>query len=678
MKFLLLCVISFSLLLSIEQPACYSQEIFKRKPLNSETLPDFEAYIQQFAPSDSAYKVLNYLVNSYINLRQPIQSYYFWKKFNKLFPNRSNELSNQIRNIQEFVSFYSAKPEDYALYEDFIQTFAPEENAFVALQRRIDNYLNFRKWDSAKIVLNRFKPLFPDKKSFIEKVIQILEAPPQNISVRNLGPTINTSNDEWDPCPTPDGKYLFFSTRNRPDGYGNSDVFVSKNIKGEWQRAENLGPSVNGKNDETIDNVTVDGTGLLLSGTFEGTFGQFDIYYIQRNDNGWGMLEHLPYPINTKYVDEGACLSSDGKVLIFTSDRPGGVGEFHPYGSLYHGNQMGNMDLYACFKTDTGWSQPINLGPTINTPFAERSPYLHPDGRTLYFSSDGHPGLGKLDVFKAVRLREDSWTEWSEPINLGKEINTILDDWGYKISLKGDSAFFAGQWRTGGFGGWDLYSVTLPSYARPQQFATITGKIQDPTGKPLSAKVKFEDLSKNSSIGEVQSHPEDGSYIIILPLGKNYGYFIEKEGYFPSSNNIDLTNISKDTAITYDIILYPLDFLLEKKKKVRLNNIFFDFDKYELKPESFPELNRIVKILKDNPLLNIHIEGHTDSVGTEEYNMQLARRRAESVRNYLVNKGISNYRIVVFAFGSSIPIAPNTTEEGRALNRRVEIWFVRR
>ncbi len=666
-------LLSFFLIL---EPAL-SQSIFKIPP-NEDNLPKYEQYISDYAPSDSAYRVFNYLINSFINLRKPILSYQLWKKFNEQFPKRKNELANLLRNIKEFVIFYSAPPEHYNLYEQFIRDFATEEYGYVALAKRVDNYINQRMWDSAIYYFRQFQHLFPNKKNHIEKIIEILSAPTQGITIRNLGPIINTEKDEWDPCPTPDGRFLYFSTRDRQGGSGNSDVFVSENIDRKWTEPKNLGPSVNGPNDETIDNVSPDGSTLLLSGTFPGTFGKFDIYFIRKTEDGWGPLEHLPFPINTPYVDEGATISSDGNVLIFTSDRPGGVGPYVPYGTLHHGNQMGNMDLYVCFRTDTGWSQPINLGPTINTPYAERSPFLHPDGRTLYFSSDGHPGLGRLDVFKSVRLREDSWTEWSEPINLGKEINTILDDWGYKITLKGDSAFFAGHWRTAGYGGWDLYSVTLPSYAKPQPLATIVGKVLDPQGKPIFTKIVFEDLSKNKKIGTVNSNPDDGSYIIILPLGKNYGYYAEKEGYFPSSSNIDLTNYSKDTTIVFDIILYPMDLLLETQKKVRLNNIFFDFDKYDLKPESYPELDRVYKILAENPQYILHIEGHTDSIGTDEYNLKLSQRRAESVRNYLIKKGLAKDRIVIFGYGFSMPLASNETEEGRALNRRVEIWFVRK
>lgn len=671
MKFL---IFFFILVLTFQT---YSQSIF-RTPFNDSTYEQWANYIRIYAPSDSAFRVLNYLIQTHLNQQKAIKAYKFWKEFSSLFPQRENQLNNTLRNIKEFVIYGNPKEEDYGLLEDFIREFAPSEEAFVALQRRAQNFINHRRWDSAVMVFRRFQPLFPQKKEFIDKIIEILLAPSEGLVIRNLGPNINSSADEWDPCPTPDGRYIFFSTRNRPDSYGNSDVYFSKNEGGVWQKAQNAGQRINGAREETIDNIDADGNGLWLSGTFEGTFGQFDIYYIQREEDGWGPLQHLPYPINTQYVDEGACLSSDGKALIFTSDRPGGIGEYRPYGYLYHGNHMGNMDIYVCFKTDTGWSEPINLGPTINTPFAERSPYLHPDGKTLYFSSDGHPGLGRLDVFKSVRLKEDSWTEWSEPVNLGKEINTILDDWGYKVSLSGDSAFFASHWRTEGFGGWDLYSVSLPKYAKPQKVATVKGTVKDPFGKPLSATIVIEDLSTNTRVGSLKTNPEDGSFLIILPLGKNYGYFAEKNGYFPLSNNFDLRSFTKDTSISFDIVLYPMDFLLEKQKKVRLNNIFFDFDKYDLKPESYLELDRVVRILNENPDVEIHIEGHTDSIGNDEYNLQLSRKRAESVRNYLVSKGISRERITIFGFGSSLPIATNRTEEGRALNRRVEVWFVRR
>ena len=277
-----------------------------------------------------------------------------------------------------------------------------------------------------------------------------------------------------------------------------------------------------------------------------GTYGEFDIYLAEKDSLSWRMT-HLPYPINTKYHEESGNLTSDGKALLFTSDRPGGIGAYVPINQyFYHGSVMGNMDIYISFLTDSGWSKPINLGPTINTPYAERAAYLHPDGKTLYFSSNGHAGLGRLDVFKSVRLREDSWTEWSEPVNLGKEINTANDDWGYNIDIKGDSAFFAINDAPDGYGNWDIYSVTLPKNAKPEKIIIVRGKVTDSGGNPISCVIKWEDLETGEVIGRLRSDPRDGYYFITLNPGRNYGYFADKSGFYPLSKNINLKKTTEE------------------------------------------------------------------------------------------------------------------------------------
>lgn len=653
----------------------YGQSILQ-EPLTLETLPKWDNYIKTYAPSDSAFNVVLYLVNRQISSGRSAVARDILIKCKPLFPNQSPFFDQQIYlNEEQMLNQTPSTDIDY-LYEEFIKEKAPSENAFVALQRRADNYINTRNWDSAIFIFNKFKPLFPQMTLRINKIISILAAKSEGIIIRNLGTVINTDKDEWDPNPTPDGKYLYFSARDRQNSYGLTDIYVSKLENGLWQSPRNIGPPINGINDETIDNVTADGNTLLLSGTFEGTFGNFDIYTASKTPYGWGNLTHLPYPINSTYTDEGGNLTSDGKALLFSTDRPGGIGQYVPFGTLFHGTNNGNMDIYVCLKTDSGWAGPINLGPTINTPYSERSPYLHPDGRTLYFSSEGHPGLGKLDVFKSYRLREDSWTEWSEPVNLGKEINSILDDWGYKITVDGDSAFFAGHWRTIGYGGWDLFSVTLPKFAKPDKVLTIKGKVSDSNGKPLSANILWEDLNTGKNVGVLQSDPSDGSFIIILPMGKNYGYYAEKTGYYPLSKNIDLTKERRENEIFENIILLPLEDIFKKETKVSLNNIFFDFDKFTLKKESYPELDRLTKLIKENPKYKIKIEGHTDNIGAESYNLELSKKRAESVRNYIVSKGVTSKRFFLIGYGSALPIDTNDTEEGRARNRRVVISFI--
>ena len=658
-------------------PVIARGQLILKENLTPETFPMFDKYIRTFAPSDSAFNVVLFLANRNSNTSRNIVAREVLRAYSPLFPRRRDEIKEKMHNSEILMLAETATPDIYFLYEQYARDSADSENGYLALQRVADQYINFNQFDSAVALYQRFMPLYTNLKGKLQGTVEILERPLQGLKVHNLGPLVNSSGAEWDPNPTPDGKYLYMTAGNRPGGFGGEDIWVSEFANGKWQSPRNIGGVINGPNNETIDNISTDGNTILLSGNFEGTFGNFDIYIVNRTDKGWGPLEHLPYPINTKYHDEGANLTSDGKAILFTSDRPGGIGPYVPRGFYYHGTQNGNMDIYVCQKTDSGWSKPINLGSTINTPYSERSPYLHPDGKTLYFSSDGHEGLGRMDVYKSVRLKDDSWTEWSEPVNLGKEINTILDDWGYKITAKGDSAFFAGQWRTNGYGDWDLYSVTLPEEARPTAVISVSGRVLSSEGKPLSADIKWEDLSTGKLIGTLKSNPEDGTYIIILPVGKNYGYYADKEGYFSASDNLDLRGSKPMKDIRRDIKMFLLKDLTEKQIKVRINNVFFDFDQFSLKSESFPELDRLITLLITNPKTKIHLEGHTDNEGTAEYNMDLSRKRAESVRDYIVRKGIARDRITVAGFGATMPVTSNTTEEGRAGNRRVELWFVR-
>ena len=521
-------------------------------------------------------------------------------------------------------------------------------------------------------------PFYSNYKENLNEVLRLLNTQSQPVTIRSISNFINTNLEEWDANPTNDGQYLYFSATNRQNGYGGTDVWRSELINGTWQKPINLGPRINNKFEETIDNITADGNGILLSGNFANTYGKFDIYYIEQENGEWGSLRHFPMPINSIYTDEGACISSDGQTMIFTSDRPGGVGEFIQYGTRKNGSEMGNLDFYVCHKTSDGWSAPINIGKSINTPFAERSPYLHSDGKTLYFSSEGHPGFGSLDVFKSTRLSDTSWTEWSKPINLGKDINTISDDWGYKVSVSGDSAVFSALHRTIGAGGWDIFSVSLPPVVQPDKVVTIKGKVTDSKGKPLEVNLKWEDLSNGRFMGELKSNAKTGKYFIALPLGKNYGYFAEKNGYYPLSQNIDLTKAKSGKEYNIDIVMTSIEDIFEKGKEVTINNIFFNYKKSELKEESFSELNRLFEFIKNEKNSFVEIIGHTDNIGGRDYNSELSYKRAESVANYLINKGIDKSTLKIKGLGSEKPIAPNDTEENKAKNRRVEFKITRK
>lgn len=645
-------------------------------PLTEENVAKWDAYVFSNAKTNDRYKVANTVIRKY-------QSKGKWgmaiQKILEYLPHFNNDTEkSQYKALKKMISrstlyFMMKTPqrEDFPILDKFIKDNKNTYDGFVGVRLYAGFYSNIQKWDSAKVIWEAYKPLFPDFEELIEKSISVIMKPSTGLQVSNYGENLNTRYDEWDPTLSPDGETIYFSS-TRSGGYGGSDVWYSKKINGEWSNPKNIGPDINDVYNETVDNISPDGNTLFLSGNFEGTFGNFDIYTSSKTKDGWGDLEHFPMPINTGYTDESCNLSSDGNVLIFTSDRPGGVGEYLRYGAIKHGSQMGNMDIWISKKTDDGsWGDPINLGDVINTPYAERAPFLHPDGKTLYFSSNGHHGLGKLDVFKSTRLSDTSWLEWSEPINLGKEINTVEDDWGYFINANGEQAIFAANNRTIGFGGWDMFKLILPEDLKPQEICQIMGFVKDKNGEPLQATIEWEDLSTNELIGSAKSDPATGKFFLNLPLGKFYGYFAEKEGYYPKSNNVDLRNLEAGKFYRLDIEMMKIEDM--KAESVTLNNIFFDFDKSTLRSESFPELNRLAELLSNDQSLELQIEGHTDKKGSSEYNLELSKARAEAVKEFLKNKGINTNRLETFGYGYDRPAYPEVGDEPNPKNRRVEI-----
>ncbi len=638
--------------------------------ITPEKVKQIDEYIKKYSPSDSAFQLMSKWADRYYLLQKAALSKYIYESYKPLFPNYESQIESLIKNAESAMLLQVPDSSLIHIYDLYIKGNAPSDNAFVVVQLLTHKYIENKMYDSAVKVYQYYSKFFSENDTRFKKVIDILSKEPEGILIRNLGSVVNSPYSEWDPNLTPDGKYLYFSS-DRRGGYGSSDIWYSENINGNWSKPKNIGNKINNRNEETIDNVSTDGSLLFLSGEFPNTYGKFDIYIAERDTLGWSKLLHFKEPINSQYHDESANLSSDGKILLFTSDRPGGVGPYVPINTTnYHGSIMGNMDIYISFRRDTGWTAPINLGNVINTPYAERSVFLHPDNKTLYFSSNGHPGLGGLDIFKSIRL-DDTWLNWSEPINLGKEINSESDDWGYSIDIKGDSAVFAQQNKPDGYGGWDIYSVKLPTNAKPSEVVTIRGKVTNSIGQPISAVIKWEDLKTGEDLGFVKSDPIDGTYFIVLPLAKLYGYYAEKPNYYPTSKNIDLRKIKKNNDYIENIQLISNKEISTNKQKIIINNIFFDYNKYELKPESLPELKRLIEFLKLNNQ-SILIEGYTDNVGSAEFNIELSKNRAQQVANYLIKNGIDSNRIKVKGWGYQNPITDNKDEEAKSKNRRVE------
>lgn len=573
----------------------------------------------------------------------------------------------------------AATPESVDEYDAFIKERAPAEDAFVAVQRMAEPAEWAKKWDRADSIYEKYRPLFPKMKDRFDKVEAVLNGKDEGLIVRNLGAGINSIMAEYSPVPTADGKHLYFVSDDRPQSPGGEDIFVSELHDSTWGKAQDIGGGVNTASHEFITSITADDNRIIFLGNYpEVSLGHGDLFFVDRTDTGWGAVQHFPAPVNSEYFECDGYLTSDGKALLFTSDRPKGIGDEHHKPELFHGDYWGNTDIYVSLRgADASWGTPINLGPTINTPFAERSPFLHPDGKTLYFSSAGHAGIGRLDVYKCTRLKEDSWTEWSEPVNVGKEINTPGDDWGYRIATSGDVGYFSTAGRPEGFGDDDIYSVTLPKKARPLAVATIHGVVTDPAGHPLDAEIKWDNLELRKNAGTLKSNPQDGKYFIVVPLGVNYGYYAEKKGYYPVSKNVDLRGITESTDRTENIVLVTIEEMKEKETAVRINNIFFEYDRALLKTESYPELDRVAVLLKANPETKVEISGHTDNLGTDAYNVDLSLKRAEAVVAYLITVGCKHGTLQARGYGKSKPVATNDTEEGRQLNRRVEFQFVK-
>jgi outer membrane protein OmpA-like peptidoglycan-associated protein len=345
--------------------------------------------------------------------------------------------------------------------------------------------------------------------------------------------------------------------------------------------------------------------------------------------------------------------------------------------SVERDDTQGDRDLYVTFmKPDSTWTEPLNLTDVVNTAGEESAPFLAPGDTTLYFSSNGFSGYGGNDIYVTRRL-DDSWTNWSEPENLGPEINSPLEDLFFNIPASSEFGYYSrGVSETNT----DIFRVKLPIVKLPETYVTVKGKVVDKaTGEPVDAKIIYERLPDGSGAGITQTNPETGEYEIRLPTGHMYGLRSEADGKLSESQNLDLRELTPDQKVdSKDFNLAPIEVAtIAPNATITLNNVFFDFDKSLLKSESGPELDRMLELLQKESTMQIEISGHTDSMGPDRYNMALSERRAKTVVAYLVRRGISKKRLKVQSFGETKPVDTNDTEEGREKNRRVEFKILK-
>jgi|APTNR8051073442_1049403.scaffolds.fasta_scaffold00614_18 outer membrane protein OmpA-like peptidoglycan-associated protein len=544
---------------------------------------------------------------------------------------------------------------DRDLYEAYIREAAPRQSAIKALHRMLEPDVKADRWQAAIDRVESLRNAFPGDDPRITGLLRTLRAP----SVKGIVPEpikgdANSDQGEYAPVISANGQYLYFCRNENETGIstGNENIYVATNKDGQWTDVRPAGNWKDPYIHEAPLDISADGSMLLL-------FKSGTLMYSFKERFGWSKEELFFEKANTPEWRGAASVAANREAVIFEARRKDCFGI----------KKDGNIDIFVAMKeADGSWSEPINLGGIINTPFNDRSPFLHPDMRTLYFSSEGHGSLGRMDVYKTTRIGE-GWLDWSPPVNLGKEINTTGDDWGYRISTDGAMAYFAADAKNGKE---DIFSVTLPDAARPDAVGTISGKLTGLDGKPIAAKIEIRDLATNEKIDVVSPDPETGEYYIVVPLGKIYGYVVSGESYFPVSGSVDLREI-KSAQNTVENITAPSMVEMEKESvAVPLKNLFFDHDEATLKPESFTQLSQLVAFMKTTPY-RIEIVGHTDNTGAAQYNLELSRNRAMAVRQYLVQQGCEAGRIEALGLGMSKPVAPNDTESGRAQNRRVEI-----
>jgi OmpA-OmpF porin, OOP family len=493
------------------------------------------------------------------------------------------------------------------------------------------------------------------------------------IQIENLGELINSEHPELRPTISADGNVLFFIRENDPKNVKYNSIRNSQDIwfsvrdtsNGKWSKARHFNPPINSTHFNAVYWISPDLNKILLRGSFvDGDYLGNGVSMSKRKSNGmWSNPEMLKIRNYGKFNNSpqcGAIMANDGKTLLYyMTDKKGSY----------------NNDLYVSFyEGDDIWTEPKSLGKKINLKdYNEMTPFLAADGVTLYFSSDRPGGLGDNDIWMCKRL-DESWQKWSEPVNLGAPINTPDWDAFFTMDAGGEYAYMTSNLNT--FGESDIVRIKLLEKEKPNPVVIVSGNVYNAkTKKPLSASLVYETLPDGTQVGEGTSSPDDGAFKIVLPYDKNYSIRASADKFFAISENLNLDSLVKKgyKEIHKDLYLVPIEI----GQVFRLNNVFFDFDKFNLRSESFMELDRVVSFLKEYPNIEIEMSAHTDSKGSDDYNFKLSDNRARSVKEYIISKGIAESRIVSQGYGETKPEATNETDEGRQINRRVEFKILK-
>ncbi len=496
----------------------------------------------------------------------------------------------------------------------------------------------------------------------LENAMYALENQDKTAEVRRrpLSDTVNQFVMQYFPVLTADESALIFTRRNGHTDRHDEDLVVSyRNQKGEWMPPVSISKNINSEMNEGTCTISADGRKLIFTScSGRDNYGSCDLFESVRIGDEWSAPKNLGPGVNTSGWESQPSLSADGRTLYFVSDRRNG---------------MGMRDIWvSTLDENNKWSKAVNLGPPVNTEFDEMSPFIHVNGRTLFYATNALKGFGGYDIFYS----ENQSGTWTAPQNIGAYINNHDDQFSLFITADGAKGYYSHE-ETGadGLAYSKIYEVRIPREKQVRFRSNyVKGVVRDSETKaPLSAKVELVDLEADKVISQVSSDSVTGEYLMVLTQGSEYGLYVTRPGYLFRSLNFNYSDVQDFEPIVVDI---NLDKVREGSMVV-LNNIFFDVDKAELKDKSTVELEKIVRFMTENPGVRIQISGHTDNTGSADHNRQLSLRRATAVYNYLVKRGIKEGRVKYFGYGADKPIADNATAEGRQLNRRIEFSIVR-
>ena len=474
-----------------------------------------------------------------------------------------------------------------------------------------------------------------------------------NFSSVEMGNTINFKNKQYFPVLTADNETLIFTARSDD---GDENLYTSQLKEGNWTEPKSISSKINSPYNEGTCSISADGHTLVFTSCDgKDTFGSCDLYISKKVGEEWSTPQNLGEKINSPFWDAQPSLSNDGRILYFSSERPKGYGRKDLWMSELGGNE--------------NWTKATNLGNTVNTLNDEISPFIHANGHTLFFASDGLIGMGGLDLF----MTEQKAGIYTKPENLGYPINTYEDQVALFITSDGKKGYYSSDIKS---------SVKLFQFDIPKELSdkiirvnVVKGIVRDAqTKKNISAEIELVDLKTNQAgatvaLQKIKSDSLSGEYTAVLPNGSQYGLFVSKNNYFFKSLTFDFSEKTDAGGKTINVLLEPI----RKDVKEVLNNIFFDSGKFDLRSESFAELDKLQKLLKQNPTLKVEISGHTDNVGKDSENQILSEKRALAVVNYLLNNGTNVLNIKSIGYGSSKPMLPNDSEENRQINRRIEM-----